>query len=210
MFSLVFLAMGPILAVRPLPLLYIFSDSEFPRIPDLAKCVQRKCRCTYVKFHRQTAPMGPGHNTRPATMGAAGAIPPVGGGLPPHPDSHLPMYPHPDELLLGPQPSVVPPTADNSYSQSYAFPPIYPQHSADPATLSLVDNAVAAKYRTQSDLYRRTSVPMSTAPGAGLIPGLYTDPRQQPNWMAWGQENDSSFTSSTNNNPEGIHGNRFC
>lgn len=27
----------------------------------LAKCVSRKCRCTYVKFHRQTAPAGPGH-----------------------------------------------------------------------------------------------------------------------------------------------------
>ena len=30
----------------------------------LAKCVMRKCRCTYVKFHRQTAPAGPGHNVR--------------------------------------------------------------------------------------------------------------------------------------------------
>ncbi|KAJ4478428.1 hypothetical protein J3R30DRAFT_3404473 [Lentinula aciculospora] len=28
----------------------------------LAKCVQRKIRCTFVKFHRQTAPIGPGHN----------------------------------------------------------------------------------------------------------------------------------------------------
>ncbi|TFK24838.1 hypothetical protein FA15DRAFT_391072 [Coprinopsis marcescibilis] len=27
-----------------------------------AKCVQRKHRCTYVKFHRQTAPVGPGHS----------------------------------------------------------------------------------------------------------------------------------------------------
>ncbi|CAL1715925.1 unnamed protein product [Somion occarium] len=26
-----------------------------------SKCVQRKYRCTYVKFHRQTAPQGPGH-----------------------------------------------------------------------------------------------------------------------------------------------------
>ncbi|KAF9013572.1 hypothetical protein BDZ89DRAFT_1077084 [Hymenopellis radicata] len=30
-----------------------------------AKCVQRKVRCTFVKFHRQTAPVGPGHNPRP-------------------------------------------------------------------------------------------------------------------------------------------------
>jgi|SRR6266576_2788713 len=117
----------------------------------------------------------------------------------------MPMYPHPDELLLGPQPSVVPPTADSSYPQSFAFPPIYPHYLADPAaTLSLADNAVVAK-----DLYRRTSVPLPVAPSAGLIPGLYTDPRQQPNWIARGQDNDSSFASSTNNHPEGIHGNRF-
>lgn len=32
------------------------------------KCIQRECQCTFVKFHRQTAPIGPGHNTstRPA------------------------------------------------------------------------------------------------------------------------------------------------
>ncbi|TRM59630.1 hypothetical protein BD626DRAFT_507831 [Schizophyllum amplum] len=36
-----------------------------------AKCVQRKCRCTFVKFHRQTAPSGPGHS-HPHTGGAYG------------------------------------------------------------------------------------------------------------------------------------------
>lgn len=37
-----------------------------------AKCVSRKCRCTFVKFHRQTAPAGPGHSARaPAAAGAA-------------------------------------------------------------------------------------------------------------------------------------------
>ena len=49
-----------------------------------AKCVHRKCRCTYVKFHRQTAPVGPGHPPpnalphqahRAALMGAPGAYP---------------------------------------------------------------------------------------------------------------------------------------
>ncbi|THU91378.1 hypothetical protein K435DRAFT_234557 [Dendrothele bispora CBS 962.96] len=49
-----------------------------------AKCVQRKCRCTFVKFHRQTAPIGPGHNPRPtgnnplaSSLGSIGAL----GGL---------------------------------------------------------------------------------------------------------------------------------
>ncbi|KAF7311693.1 Zinc finger/binuclear cluster transcriptional regulator [Mycena indigotica] len=33
-----------------------------------AKCVTRKTRCTFVKFHRQTAPVGPGH---PSSLAAA-------------------------------------------------------------------------------------------------------------------------------------------
>lgn len=57
--------------------IHIFPDRYYPSLPpphvpvcaythspsnkQTAKCVQRKCRCTYVKFHRQTAPQGPGH-----------------------------------------------------------------------------------------------------------------------------------------------------
>ncbi|KAJ7887216.1 hypothetical protein B0H14DRAFT_1273809 [Mycena olivaceomarginata] len=33
-----------------------------------AKCVTRKTRCTFVKFHRQTAPVGPGH---PSSLSAS-------------------------------------------------------------------------------------------------------------------------------------------
>ncbi|KAK2467231.1 hypothetical protein APHAL10511_000780 [Amanita phalloides] len=180
-----------------------------------AKCVQRKCRCTYVKFHRQTAPVGPGHNPRPANLGAvAGSSPGLPGGLPAHPSSsRMLMYPpHTDEFLVGSHPPVVPHMTENMYSSSLGFPPLYSQ-PADPATsLPLSDSpdlAAAAKYRPQPDPYRRSSMPLlvqpSTAPGAGLIPGLYADPRQSPNWMAWGQDNDSSFSSSSNNHPEGIH-----
>ncbi|OCH86065.1 hypothetical protein OBBRIDRAFT_814777 [Obba rivulosa] len=43
-----------------------------------SKCVHRKCRCTYVKFHRQTAPQGPGHPLPPS---------------PTHPTSSLPLPP---------------------------------------------------------------------------------------------------------------------
>ncbi|KAF7976797.1 hypothetical protein HWV62_5650 [Athelia sp. TMB] len=50
-----------------------------------AKCVSRKCRCTYVKFHRQTAPAGPGH-TRPA------APPSLTQALPRADDFLLPSY----------------------------------------------------------------------------------------------------------------------
>ncbi len=41
-----------------------YSLSRMPFYP--AKCLHRKTRCTYVKFHRQTAPVGPGHPARSA------------------------------------------------------------------------------------------------------------------------------------------------
>ncbi|KAJ7581893.1 hypothetical protein C8J56DRAFT_958454 [Mycena floridula] len=37
-----------------------------------AKCTQRKVRCTFVKFHRQTAPVGPGHSTVPPSVKGSG------------------------------------------------------------------------------------------------------------------------------------------
>ncbi|KAJ7496348.1 hypothetical protein B0H11DRAFT_2276488 [Mycena galericulata] len=40
-----------------------------------AKCVSRKTRCTFVKFHRQTAPVGPGH---PSSLAAAASHPSLG------------------------------------------------------------------------------------------------------------------------------------
>jgi hypothetical protein len=166
--------------------------------------VQRKCRCTYVKFHRQTAPAGPGHsNPRPANVGAAaGALP---AGNPPSASARLPAYPHTDDFLLGGhQQPVVPSMAENIYSQSLGFQPFY-AHASDPGNADLG----GAKYRQPPDPYRRASVPLSaqtsTAPGAGMIPGLYTDPRQG-NWLGWGQENGSSFTSS-NHHPGAMHGN---
>ncbi|PPQ83484.1 hypothetical protein CVT24_005711, partial [Panaeolus cyanescens] len=38
-----------------------------------AKCMQRKTRCTFVKFHRQTAPVGPGHNPQSNSVGGMGS-----------------------------------------------------------------------------------------------------------------------------------------
>ena len=42
---------------------YIFPSTRNEHTPTIhpAKCISRKCRCTFVKFHRQTAPIGPGH-----------------------------------------------------------------------------------------------------------------------------------------------------
>jgi hypothetical protein len=43
-----------------------------------AKCLHRKTRCTHVKFHRQTAPLGPGHPARPPHDSSNPAHPPLG------------------------------------------------------------------------------------------------------------------------------------
>ncbi|KAK0470433.1 putative zinc finger/binuclear cluster transcriptional regulator [Desarmillaria tabescens] len=71
-----------------------------------SKCVQRKCRCTFVKFHRQTAPVGPGHNPLPST--------------------HLP--PTAQRSYLPPPVSVSFPT-----QQQFSFPPpqMYPSNLDD-------------------------------------------------------------------------------
>ncbi|KAL0566232.1 hypothetical protein V5O48_015785 [Marasmius crinis-equi] len=69
----------------------------------------RKCRCTYVKFHRQTAPIGPGHNPNPTptqrpgtassssssvgSIAGAALIPGVYGHYPSH-QPHHPPHPH--------------------------------------------------------------------------------------------------------------------
>ncbi|KAF8628600.1 hypothetical protein AX15_003811 [Amanita polypyramis BW_CC] len=176
-----------------------------------AKCIQRKYRCTYVKFHRQTAPVGPGHNPRPLAAASPAGTPtqPVAGALPQSGPSRLSLYSHADDFSLGTQPMVIPSMAESIYSQPMDFSQIYPQPADPTASLSMGGNpdlaAAAAKYRTQPDPYRRSSVPMSLPPPElGLIPGLYTDPRQ-PTWITWGQENDPSFTSSPSNHSESIH-----
>lgn len=56
----------------------------------LAKCIQRKNPCTYVKFQRQTAPSGPGHRHNIYDSSLSSAVP------------------RPDELFLGPPPMTVP------------------------------------------------------------------------------------------------------
>ncbi|KZP15058.1 hypothetical protein FIBSPDRAFT_935430 [Athelia psychrophila] len=132
-----------------------------------AKCVSRKCRCTYVKFHRQTAPAGPGHNPRqPTTTGhlahlPQGALPRSGGGGP---------YQHQDDFLLGlggGNPGI-------PFNTGAAFNfPSYGQGGQGDPQLS-IDAGPAdfgAKYRAQAELLRRA--------GAGGSPALggYGDPQ---------------------------------
>lgn len=152
----------------------------------LAKCVQRKCRCTYVKFHRQTAPTGPGHHPRTN---------------PAH--SRLPSQPHADDFILGPPPLSVP--SMDSYGHTFNFPQMYPSSSDPQLTLNHENGNggpdFAAKYRAQAELLRRTGHAMTQPNGSGVVPGLYTDPQASTSWFGYPQDG-----SPDPNNPNGQNG----
>ena len=146
-----------------------------------AKCVQRKCRCTYVKYHRQTAPTGPGHNPRPNSA-----------------HSRLTTQPHADDFMLGPPPMSVPSMAVNdSYSHPFNFPHVYPP--SDHQISVLPDGAdFAAKYRAQAELLRRDGTAVAPSNGSappGIVPGLYTDPHASTSWFSWGQDGSAGQAS---------------
>lgn len=91
--------------------------SFFVHLQPKGKCIQRKIRCTFVKFHRQTAPIGPGHGqTRVPTSvvnsnlpsSSSSLIPPSGpfsfGGAYPSYDFPPGGYADGDSLMLQPAP----------------------------------------------------------------------------------------------------------
>ncbi|KAH8984381.1 hypothetical protein EDB86DRAFT_153566 [Lactarius hatsudake] len=123
-----------------------------------SKCVHRKARCTYVKFHRQTAPLGPGHPSRPTNDSSSVGLPSLG---------PLPSGPSPyrlsDPFLLGSNGAGLNPTANISQppttntlyaNHQFSFPP--PLSASAPA----YDNAYeyTARYRAQAELLSRTGV----------------------------------------------------
>ena len=77
---------------RYFPLFNLFS-------PHIAKCVHRKCRCTYVKFHRQTAPAGPGHPMPPTVPTSVHGRHSISLGAPRLPDEFL-LAPPPGPMSL--------------------------------------------------------------------------------------------------------------
>jgi hypothetical protein len=135
-----------------------------------AKCLHRKARCTYVKFHRQTAPLGPGHPSRPPNDSSNVALPSLG---------PLPSVPNPyrlsDTFLLGSNGSSLNPAAN--VSQPPANNPLYANHqfSFPPLAAPQYDNAYdySARYRAQADLLSRTGViPQDRVPP---LPAIYQD-----------------------------------
>ncbi|KAF8650020.1 hypothetical protein AX16_005460 [Volvariella volvacea WC 439] len=153
-----------------------------PNKPATTKCVQRKIRCTFVKFHRQTAPVGPGHNPRPPatslTTSASAFVPSSSAPS----ASSLRLYPHVEESLL--ESSVPPPTsasmptmADTLYaSQTFAFPQLYPQqqqthHQPDPGGIVNSDPDFMAKYRARAELLAQSG-------GLPMMRGMYASDRR--------------------------------
>jgi hypothetical protein len=135
-----------------------------------AKCMHRKCRCTFVKFHRQTAPLGPGHPSRPndpnaailaaAAAAASGALPGVGAlpmlsGLPAIP----PSYRLSDSFLLAPPPAALA-NANNANA-------IYANHQFNFSSPTVNGSGVlggsaaddyASRYRAQAELLSRAGI----------------------------------------------------
>ena len=161
-----------------------------------AKCISRKCRCTYVKFHRQTAPSGPGHHTprSPSSSSSSLSIGP----------SRLPSN-HLDGFVLAP-PSSVPsvssasfPGSDQIFNTPFTFNPAAPAYppnwtATDMSQLpfSMASDAdMAAKYRAQAEFLRRAGPSILSNNPATMLPNMYATQQHQPpssNWYpAWGE-----------------------
>lgn len=158
-----------------------------------AKCVSRKCRCTYVKFHRQTAPTGPGHHPpRSPSSSLTGSI-----GSSRFPSGNV------DGFVLGP-PSSAPitstpfPGPDHISNTQFTFNPaasVYPSNwsASDSSQLHFSmgsDTDIAAKYRSQGDILRRAGPPILSS-SSPMLPNVYLTQQGQPpssNWYpAWGE-----------------------
>ena len=178
-----------------------FSTFLFSSIhpPNPAKCIQRRFRCTFVKFHRQTAPVGPGHTTRtgaessfsnPPSPNSISAPSPISRASAPSSSSRAPIFhltPHQqqseDDFILGPPPTVVGTMADALYGATpFTFPPLYPSNDLSG------DNAdYVGKYRAHAELFgsTRSAIPVSSS--SMVSPNLY-DPRPPSSWLGWGQQ----------------------
>ncbi|KAG1774534.1 hypothetical protein EV702DRAFT_974710 [Suillus placidus] len=161
-----------------------------------SKCVQRKSRCTYVKFHRQTAPSGPGHHVpRPASVSSS-----LGNG-------RLSM----DDFILAPPPMSVPSmdtsSGDQLYTTPFSFNHVYASSANAvhlPMSLSS-DSDIAGRNRVQAELLRHAGAPMlaNLQGSSALVPELYTDHNQPSNhWLEWGEGTNSGLTAAQTSQPQ--------
>lgn len=142
-YSLTRPAMVQILVVRCLNIYISFLCSS---CRPLAQCTQRTMRCTFVKFHRQTAPIGPGHNPIDSHLSS----------------SRLSGYSAPTDLLLDPAVlSTAPTFGDPTSSSMYKSPfPLFTSHLSDipQPDLAKPSEADFAKYQSQAEYIRRLSL----------------------------------------------------
>lgn len=166
--------MGPILVVSdPFSPLNSLTHALSP-----AKCLHRKTRCTYVKFHRQTAPVGPGHPARSPHDSSNPAHPSLG-ALPIGLGSYRLSNPF---LLSNNGPALNPSVISQS---TVPANPLYADHQFSfppPAQVSApsYDNSLdySARYRAQADFLTRTgAIPQERAPP---LPAIYQE-SQAPN-----------------------------
>ncbi|KAG2147734.1 uncharacterized protein EDB93DRAFT_1085348 [Suillus bovinus] len=161
-----------------------------------SKCVQRKSRCTYVKFHRQTAPSGPGHHVpRPTSLVSS-----LGNG-------RLSM----DDFILGPSPlsvpSMDPSSGDPLYTTPFSFNHVYASSANAvhlPMSLSS-DSEISGRSRAQAELLRHAGAPMLANPqgSPALLPELYTDHNQPSNnWLGWGESTNPGLTTAQTGQPQ--------
>jgi hypothetical protein len=135
----------------------------------LERCVQKRCRCTFVKFHRQTAPIGPGHDARPSPARL--------------------VYPQRNDYGLDPAALSAHSMPDSLYYQKSGFPDdvrssVNTQDHTSPSLI--LDSDPATKYQAQSELAGRAG-DMLHASSAPQMPGqaLYMDPRSVTSWVDW-------------------------
>ncbi|CAK5269056.1 unnamed protein product [Mycena citricolor] len=137
-----------------------------------SKCISRKTRCTFVKFHRQTAPVGPGHPTSltatiPSSLGAG----PMGGSTSSLSSigSHHHGHHSPLSLSVAPPHGLDPHTQPYMYAQSgptYSFPPNGTTSAGSSPTVPFSGMKYADEGRGSEFAYH---------PGSGFYPNDYRD-----------------------------------
>ncbi|VDB92039.1 unnamed protein product [Peniophora sp. CBMAI 1063] len=179
-----------------------------------SKCVHRKCRCTFVKFHRQTAPLGPGHPSRPndpnaAALAAAAAVAngtlpgvnalPVLAGLPAVPAG----YRLTDSFLLAPNASAAL-AAGNPPNPLYTNAPFNFGHALQNPAYA---EEYAARYRAQAEMLARSGML-----GADGYPqdlpsqdGRYAAPYPRPELSAASRNGVVDFAYSPENKQNGAY-----